>query len=79
MKLLISLVTFFSIAAFANDPAMVTPDSAEKEKVSDTQSTGGALKVQKKPAEIEGLNAPADAHHDKAKKHSKKKKHEDKK
>ena len=60
------------MAAFAADPAEVTPDSAAKEKVSDTQKTGGALKVQKTPAEVEGMNAPKAKHHGHGKKHSKK-------
>lgn len=74
MKLLISLVTLFSIAAFAADPADVTPNSAEKEKVSDTQNTGGALKVEKTPAKVEGLNtSKKHSHHVSGKKHHKQK------
>jgi len=68
MKLLISLVALFSVAAFAVDPA-AAPDAAAKDKVTDTQSTGGALKVQKTPAEIEGLTPPKEG---KGKKKSKK-------
>jgi hypothetical protein len=72
MKFLISLIFLASFQTFAADPVDSStpgpkPTTPSQEKVEDLKQTGGALKVQKKPAKIKGLNAPKDDKKDKSK------------
>ena len=74
MKLTLLTCSLFSLTIYAVEP-VPTPTDAGKEKVETIPSTGGALKVEKTPAHIEGIN-PTAAEKEMAKKGKKKKKAE---
>ncbi len=57
MKRTVLFCCLFSIAALAVDPGP-TPADAGQDKVEQIQNTGGALKVEKTPAHIEGMTPP---------------------
>ncbi len=72
MKRTMLFCCLFSIAAFAVDPGP-TPADAGQDKVEQIQNSGGALKVEKTPAHVEGMTPPPAAKDYKAKKVKKKK------
>ncbi len=57
MKRTVLLCCLFSVAALAVDPGP-TPADAGQDKVEQIQNSGGALKVEKTPAHIEGMTPP---------------------
>ncbi len=57
MKRTMLLCCLFSAAALAVDPGP-TPADAGQDKVEQIQNSGGALKVEKTPAHIEGMTPP---------------------
>ena len=57
MKRTVLLCCLLSVAALAVDPGP-TPADAGQDKVEQIQNSGGALKVEKTPAHIEGMTPP---------------------
>lgn len=59
VKFIIPFVTFFSLIALGVEPGP-TPKNKGQEKVEAIRQHGGALKIQKTPAHIEGLHHSTD-------------------